>query len=150
MIRIFTVVFLGVFLLTGCTTYSEEQKEEFDGRIEKYLKKKGIKCQRSESGLYYKILEEGEGNLIILKDKVKFKYKGWLLSGKVFDEQLEEPVEFFVEELIGAWKEIMLKLRPGGKAYLVAPPQLGYGEHDLDDIPPNSILVFELEVVEVM
>lgn len=143
-------IFLGVLLIAGCKTYSDEQKEEFDDRIEAYLNKKGIKCSKSESGLYYNILEEGEGNLIILKDKVKFKYKGWLLNGKVFDEQLSEPVEFYVEELIGAWKEIMLKLRPGGKAYIVAPPQLGYGEHDLDDIPPNSILVFELEVVEVI
>lgn len=149
MIRILLAFILGAFVLGSCTTYSEEQKEKFDTRIEKYLKKKGIECTRSSSGLYYKITEEGEGDLIKYKDHVVFKYKGWLLNGKVFDEKLNEPVEFPVEELIGAWKEAVQMMRKGGKAFLVSPPQLGYGEHDLADIPPNSILVFEIEIVDV-
>jgi len=147
MIRFLSILFLGI-ILASCTTYSEDEKNEFDERIEKYLKKKKIKCKRSSSGLYYKIVDPGEGELIKLKDRVQFTYKGTFLNGKVFDEQTE-PVEFDVQSLIGAWKEVMLYLRPGGKAFLVTPPQLGYGEHDLDDIPPNSVLVFELEVKSV-
>jgi FKBP-type peptidyl-prolyl cis-trans isomerase len=54
-----------------------------------------------------------------------------------------------VKDLIGAWKEIMLELKPGAKAFLVAPPSLGYGDRQLDDIPANSILVFNMEVVGV-
>lgn len=149
MIRLSIILFLGCVLASCGDTYSEDQKNDFDKKIERYLKKKKIKCQRSSSGLYYKILDPGQGDLIKLKDQVSFTYKGTLLNGKVFDEQ-KEPVEFNVQTLIGAWKEIMLSLKPGGKAYLVAPPQLGYGEHDLDDIPPNSILVFELEVKSVL
>lgn len=149
MIRTLLAFTIGVLLLGSCTTYSEEQKEGFDARIEKYLKKKGIECERSSSGLYYKITPEGEGDLIKYKDHVVFKYKGWLLNGKVFDEKLNEPVEFAVEELIGAWKEAVQIMRKGDKAFLVAPPQLGYGEHQLNDIPPNSILVFELEIIDV-
>lgn len=148
MIRILCFVFLSA-ILASCTTYSEDEKNEFDERIEKYLKKKKIKCERSSSGLYYKILDPGKGELIKLKDRVQFTYKGTFLNGKVFDEQ-KDPIEFDVQTLIGAWKEIMLRLRPGGKAFLVTPPQLGYGEHELDDIPPNSILVFELEVKSVL
>ena len=147
MIRFLSILFLGI-ILAACTTYSEDEKNEFDERIEKYLNKKKIKCKRSSSGLYYKIVDPGEGELIKLKDRVQFTYKGTFLNGKVFDEQTE-PVEFDVQSLIGAWKEVMLYLRPGGKAFLVTPPQLGYGEHDLDDIPPNSVLVFELEVKSV-
>lgn len=148
MIRFLCFVFFGS-ILASCTTYSEDEKTEFDVRIEKYLKKKKIKCKRSSSGLYYKILDPGTGEKIKLKDRVQFTYKGTFLSGKVFDEQTE-PVEFDVQTLIGAWKEVMLHLRPEGKAFLVTPPQLGYGEHELDDIPPNSILVFELEVKSVL
>ena len=148
MIRFLSVLFLGI-LLTSCSTYSDEQKTDFDDKIKKYLKKKNIKCTRSSSGLYYKILEPGEGDLIQLKDEVTFTYKGTFLNGKVFDER-KEPLTFQVQQLIGCWKETMLYLRPGGKALIISPPQLGYGEHDLADIPPNSILVFELEVKSVL
>lgn len=149
MIRIAAFLILGLILFSCGETYSEEEKSDFDKRIERYLKKKKIKCVRSSSGLYYKILDPGEGPMIKLKDRVQFTYKGTFLNGKVFDER-KEPVEFDVQTLIGAWKEVMMYLRPGGKAFLICPPQLGYGEHDLDDIPPNSILVFELEVKSVL
>lgn len=149
MIRLLALFSLTLLLFSCGDTYSSEEKNEFDERIERYLKKKKIKCTRSSSGLYYKIIDPGEGELIKLKDRVSFTYKGTFLNGKVFDER-KEPVEFNVQTLIGAWKEVMLYLRPGGKAFVVAPPQLGYGEHDLNDIPPNSILVFELEVKSVL
>lgn len=144
------LVFLApLILLTACQTYSDDDKKGFDKEIQAYLDKEGVDCERSSSGLYYEIIEPGEGELIKYQDKVEFTYKGTLLDGTVFDEQLEEPVEFNVRELIGAWKEIMLELREGGKAFLVAPPQLGYGDRELEDIPANSILVFEMEVIAV-
>lgn len=138
-----------LFLFIGCGTYSDEQMADFDSQIVEYLKKEKIECKKSPSGLHYQIIEEGEGPLIKFTNVVSFKYKGTLIDGTVFDDQSEEPVEFKVSELIGAWKEIMLELREGGKAFLVAPPQLGYGTHKLEKIPESSILVFELEVVEV-
>ena len=139
--------FLGMALFS-CKTYSEDDKKQFDLQIQEFLKEENISCERSSSGLYFKILDEGEGDNIRYSDIVSFTYRGTLLNGKVFDEQ-KDPVEFEVRQLIGAWKEIMLELKPGGKAYLVAPPHLGYGEHELDHIPKNSILVFELEVKNV-
>lgn len=138
-----------VFCLSSCgDTYSDEQMKGFDTKIKKHLKKKDIECERSSSGLYYKIIEEGEGRKIQYNDIVSFTYTGRLLNGKMFDDK-KDPVEFEVSKLIGCWKEIMLNLKPGGKAYLVSPPQLGYATHELNDIPPNSILEFELEIVSV-
>ena len=148
MMRILSLFLLLTLCCTSCATYSDDQLDAFDQEIEAYIKKKDLKLERSSSGLYYTIENPGEGNKIQFKDRVAFKYKGSLLNGKVIDEQTE-PIEFQVEELIGAWQETMLMLRPGGKAFIIAPPQLGYGEHDLDDIPQNSILIFELEVIEV-
>jgi FKBP-type peptidyl-prolyl cis-trans isomerase FkpA len=133
---------------TACRTYSEDDKQSFDTQIKTYLEKKGIECERSESGLYYKIIEEGEGEYIKFTDVVSFTYKGEFLDGEVFDNE-KKPVDFMVKDLIGAWKEIMLELKPGAKAFLVAPPSLGYGDRQLDDIPANSILVFNMEVVGV-
>jgi FKBP-type peptidyl-prolyl cis-trans isomerase FkpA len=134
--------------ITACRTYSEDDKQSFDAQIKTYLEKKGIECERSESGLYYKIIEEGEGEYIKFTDVVSFTYKGEFLDGEVFDNE-KKPVDFMVKDLIGAWKEIMLELKPGAKAFLVAPPSLGYGDRQLDDIPANSILVFNMEVVGV-
>jgi FKBP-type peptidyl-prolyl cis-trans isomerase FkpA len=139
---------IGLLFIFGCKTYSEEDLATFDTKIKNYLREKNVDCKRSESGLYYNITDPGEGRKIQYTDIVSFTYSGSLLSGEIFDTQ-KDPVEFEVKELIGAWKEIMLELKKGGKAYLVAPPNLGYGTHDLDDIPSNSILVFELEVIDV-
>lgn len=143
------ITFLSTLFLVGCSTYSEEEINGFDKEIQAYIAKNKLETTRSESGVYYTIIEEGEGKSIQFRDLVSFKYKGTLLDGKVVDEQLKEPVEYHVNELIGAWKEIMLMLKKGGKAFLIAPPTMGYGDHQLADIPANSILVFELEVVDV-
>lgn len=139
------ILSIGLF---SCKTYTEDDKQTFDQQIKTYLDKKGIKCQRSESGLYYKIIEPGKGELIQFQDLATFTYKGYFMNGEVFDNQ-KKPIEFAVKDLIGAWKEIMLELRPGAKVYLVSPPSLGYGDRELDDIPPNSILIYEMEIHSV-
>lgn len=145
--KILSLLFV-LIAITSCKTYSEEDKKNFDQQIKDYLSKKGIECLRSDSGLYYKIIAPGEGENIRFQDVVSFSYKGTFLTGEVFDEE-KKPVEFAVKDLIGAWKEIMLELKPGAKAFLIAPPHLGYGDRKLDDIPANSILVYELEIHNV-
>lgn len=136
-------------LLFSCGSYSDEELSKFDKKIEKHLKSKGIQCEKSASGLYYKILEEGEGDFIQFTNKVLVKYKGTFLDGEVFDEQTE-PVELPVAEQMNAWKELMIQLKKGSKAFMVVSPQLGYGQYEVEKIPSNSILVFELEVVDVI
>jgi FKBP-type peptidyl-prolyl cis-trans isomerase FkpA len=147
--QLIAYVIIGLTFMS-CQTYSDNQKDEFDNKIKSYVEKNELQCERSNSGLYYNIIEEGEGRKVLYRDIVRFKYEGKLLDGTVFDDHKEEAVEFQVSELIAAWKEIMLELNEGGKAYIIAPPQLGYGDHNLDDIPPNSILIFTIEIVEVI
>ena len=143
----YIIILLTLAFLSSCATYSEEELNGFDKEIQNYLKEKKIDCKKSESGLYYNIIEQGEGKKVQYKDVVSFTYRGELLNGIVFDEK-KKPVDFEVGQLISCWKEIILELNEGGKAFIVSPPQLGYGDHDLEDIPKNSILVFNLEVVE--
>lgn len=145
------IAFFGILaLLTSCgATYSEADKEHFEEEIQAYMKEHQLDLQASGSGLYYRIDSVGNEPKIQFTDKVTFKYKGTLLNGTVFDERMEEPVTFEVKQLIACWKEIMLELGNGGKAYLIAPPYLGYGSHDLEKIPKHSILIFELEVTDV-
>lgn len=143
---IFAILTLVIF--SSCSTYSDKEINEFDTEIQAYINEKGIECERSESGVYYKIIEKGDGKKVQFKDIISFKYRGELLNGLVFDES-KEPVDFKLSQLIACWKEVLLELNEGGKAFLVSPPQAGYGNHELEDIPKNSILSFELEVVEV-
>ncbi len=143
------LLFVVSAVLFSCGSYSDDEISEFDQRIEKYLRSKKIECKKSASGLYYKILDEGEGDLILYKDKVSVRYRGTFLNGTEFDKQVDL-VELPVADQINAWKELMLQLKKGSKAYMIVPPHLGYGPYEVAKIPSNSILVFELEVVDVL
>ncbi len=139
-----------ILVLTACKTYSEEDKKTLNNKIETYLKKDKTNFQKSESGLYYFIEKEGEGEYIKFTDEIKINYQGKLLNGQIFDgEHKKNPISFKVADLIEGWKEGMLYLKKGGKAKLIIPPYLGYGDYDLEKIPPHSVLVFDVEVVDV-
>lgn len=146
------LIFIGFIslLVTSCKTYSEEEVQGFDKAIQKFVMKSGLNYEKSESGLYYLIEKEGEGEFIKFTDEVSFRYTGKLMSGKTFDGRYKRtPITFEVSKLIEGWKEGMMYLKKGGKAKLIVPPTLGYGENQLPDIPANSILYFEIEVVDV-
>lgn len=143
-------VFLLLITLLSCKTYGEDDKVKFDKVIQKFIHKSETKFQKSESGLYYFIEKQGEGNLIKFTDEVTFTYEGKFLNGKVFDGKFKQKaVTFPVVKLIEAWKEAMLYLKKGGKAKLIVPPYLGYGDYELDAIPKHSILYFEMEIKDV-
>lgn len=145
------LIFVIPLIVLGCKTYTEDDKASFESDIKSYIKKNKLEgLTRSGSGLYYKIEQKGEGRTINYKDRVHFKYLGKLTNGKEFDNQQAEGQTFYVQELIPAWKEIMLELGEGGKAFIISPPHLGYGDHELEKIPQHSILIYEIEIVEVM
>lgn len=145
------LILIGVlFVLSACKTYSEEDKTTFDQKIEKYIAGSKRKYEKSETGLYYAIEKPGTGEFIKYTDEVTFMYTGRLLSGQVFDQKFSrKPVTFRVSELIQGWQEAMLYMKKDGKAHLIVPPQLGYGDYELDHIPPNSVLVFDIEITDV-
>lgn len=145
------VLFVGILLLNSCNTYSEKELAFFDTEIQNFIKDSPVKYEKSESGLYYFIEDEGEGkDYIRLTDVVTFAYEGKLLDGTVFDKHtVEDPVTYKARVLIGGWKEIFAYLKKGGKCKIVVPPQLGYGDHDLKDIPKHSVLTFDIEILDV-
>lgn len=136
-------------LLISCGTYSDDQIKEFDTEIKNYISTKNLDFEASSSGLYYKIIEEGEGDNIQLNDYVTFEYVGKLLNGSEFDNTKNEPVKLKVSELIQGWKEMMVSVKPGAEVEMLIPPHLGYGTNDLDKIPPSSILYFQVKVLDV-
>lgn len=145
------IYFMLSFLMFGCKTYSEDDHSNFDKKIQDFITKNRLKGYiKSESGLYYKIIKEGLGTNIKLTDEVTFNYEGKLLNGTIFDgEHKKNPISFQMNELIQGWQEGMMYLKPGGKMKMIVPPSLGYGDYELDKIPPHSILNFEIEVIKV-
>lgn len=136
--------------LVACKTYSEEDKVSFNKEITKIAKQKKWDITFSPSGLGIQLMNEGEGEELIQRGSiVKLSYKGQLKNGKVFDQtEPGKPFESEIKGLIGGFQEALLGQKKGAKLRLIIPPHLGYGTDKLDKIPANSILIFELEVVD--
>jgi len=102
----------------------------------------------TESGLKYKILIAGKGKKPKAKNSVMVHYRGLLLSGAEFDSSYtsDEPIKLKLRTVIDGWSE-GIQLMPVGSVFVfMIPPELGYGPRDLDTIPPNSTLIFEIEL----
>jgi len=102
------------------------------------------------SGLYVQDLQMGTGAVAIRGKSVVVRYAGWLPNGKQFDSG-EVTVTLGTNKVIRAWEEALLGMRVGGRRRLVTPPNLAYGSRGAgDDIPPNAVLVFEMQVMSIL
>ena len=104
----------------------------------------------SLNGVYFKIIKEGNGAFVHLNDTLVVNYKGTLLSGELFDETNGKPATFPLKRLIKGWQTVLPFCRQGGKIKFIIPSALGYTIRNLGEIPPKSILVFEVEVLEII
>jgi FKBP-type peptidyl-prolyl cis-trans isomerase FklB len=118
--------------------------------LETNKEKEGVKVL--PSGLQYKIITEGTGNTPTANDKVKTHYRGTLIDGTEFDSSYKRnrPAEFTVTGVIKGWTEALQLMKEGGKWELYIPADLAYGERGRPGIPPNSTLVFEIELLEIV
>ena len=140
--------YLFLLIVFSCSTYTEEELEGFDNQIKSYVKDKKITFSKTEEGVYYNIKQQGIGRKIIYGDSVLISYKGVLLDGTLVDEQ-KKPIWFAVKDLIAGWKYTLTLINKNSVIELIIPPQLGYGDHKLQKIPKNSILFYEVKVVDI-
>ena len=129
---------------------AKSAQEEGDKYRADFAKGKDVKT--TKSGLLYKIENAGKGEAIKATDTVKVHYTGKVPNGKVFDSSVErgQPVEFQLNQVIPGWTEGLQLVKKGGKIQLVIPPALGYGKQGAGaSIPPNSTLIFDVEVLDV-
>lgn len=104
------------------------------------------------SGLQYKVLAEGKGKSPDPTDNVTVHYRGTLVDGTEFDSSHKRntPATFGVDRVIAGWKEALPMMKEGAKWQLFVPSKLGYGEQGSGSkIPPNSALIFEVELISV-
>lgn len=107
---------------------------------------------QTESGLQYKIVKQGTGNKPKATDKIKFHYKGSLLDGTVFDSSYDrgQPLTGGVNQFIKGWIEGLQLMPEGSKYIFYIPSNLGYGNQQAGSIPPGSVLIFEVELLEIV
>ncbi len=102
------------------------------------------------SGLCYEILKPGDGSAPKPTDTVKVHYTGSLISGTVFDSSVQRgtPIDIPLDQVIPGWTEGLQKISKGGKIKLYIPPHLAYGDDGKGGIPPDSTLIFEIELID--
>ena len=104
------------------------------------------------SGLQYKVLVKGNGKVPQLTDKVKVHYEGRLLDGTVFDSSYKrgEPSEMTPKQVIKGWTEALTMMPEGSKWQLYIPYDLAYGDREAGQIKPYSMLIFDVELIEIV
>ncbi len=119
--------------------------------IQEYIKKTNWKPTGSKEGVYYEILKEGSGAIVKVTDTVTVHYKGSLLSdGSVFDQTKEKPATFPLSRLIKGWQIGVPMCKVGGTVRIVIPSAMGYTIRSRSKlIPPNSVLLFDIEVIGI-
>jgi FKBP-type peptidyl-prolyl cis-trans isomerase len=129
----------------------EREKTSGAAYLEKAAAEKG--ATKTASGLVYKELKAGEGATPTASDQVKVHYEGKFTDGKVFDSSVKrnEPATFPLNGVIPCWTEAVQLMKVGGKAQVVCPPNLAYGD---EGRPPQmrggATLVFDIELLDIV
>ena len=130
---------------------AKKNKEEGDAFLASNKGKKGVTT--TASGLQYQVVTQGKGPKPAATDTVKVHYTGTLLDGTKFDSSVDrgEPAQFVLGSVVPGWSEALQLMPKGSKFKLWVPSKLGYGEAGTPGgpIPPNSALVFELELLDI-
>ncbi len=159
----------GEFIKISVSVLSTMTKEEFEKKrqeemkmetekdapaIEEYLAKNNLHAQKTASGLYYIVEKQGDGPKAEPGKTVTVNYTGKLMDGNVFDSSLKPgrtPFDFKLGagQVIKGWDEGIALFNVGGKGTLIIPSALGYGSRSAGQIPANSILIFDIELLAV-
>jgi FKBP-type peptidyl-prolyl cis-trans isomerase FklB len=144
-------VFLNAYFTQIREREADKNKEEGLAWLEENKNNPGV--IETESGLQYKVIEEGTGKSPAITDRVKCHYEGRLIDGTVFDSSYDhgQPVEFGLKGVIRGWTEGLQLMKEGGKYELYIPSDLAYGPRGGGQvIGPNATLIFTIELLEVI
>ncbi|MET0464529.1 MAG: FKBP-type peptidyl-prolyl cis-trans isomerase [Chitinophagaceae bacterium] len=155
--KILALALLVSVLFAGCSKDDNECKYDVCGTVapeieiaavQNHITSKGIIAERHCSGVYYTVENPGTGKNPTPCSNVLVKYKGYLTNDAVFDQAVN-PVAFNLGGLINGWRSVLPSLKAGGRIVLYIPPSLGYGNRASGSIPANSIIIFEIDLLDV-
>lgn len=148
--KYWTGILLIALTWVGCEKQSTDQAAIDKEIIEKYISDNKLDADTTGSGLYYVVKEQGTGNAPHFMSNVTVIYKGYLTDGTQFDASSATGSTFRMDRLISGFAEGLAQFQEGGKGILLIPSVLGYGAKETDEIPANSVLIFDIELVEVL
>ena len=152
--RLLIAVVVAAVALAGCKDHRKaaENLSAAQTFMADNGKKPGVKTL--PSGVQYEVVRSGPatGRNPHKGDLVKVHYEGKLTTGEIFDSSYERgaPAVMELDGLIPAWIEALQQMRPGDEWRLYVPPEQGYGEEGAGPIPPNSVLIFRIELLDVL
>ena len=108
--------------------------------------------KETPTGLQYRVLREGDGDSPVAEDKVKVHYSGKLIDGTEFDSSYKrgDPTEFGLNQVIKGWTEGLQLMKVGAKYEFFIHPNIAYGARPRPTIPANSVLIFEVELLDIV
>lgn len=129
---------------------AEKNLKEAEAFMAENGKKANI--QTTPNGLQYQIIKEGTGTQPAVNDRVKVHYTGTFANGQPFDSSIErgEPAIFSLSGVIKGWQEGIPLMKVGARYRFFVPPNLGYGTNSPPSIPPNAVLIFDIDLIEVL
>lgn len=147
------VVLLFILVLvpvSSCKKNKVISQAELDEKIiTKYISDHSLSATATGSGLYYVINSQGSGANPDANSSVTVVYKGTLTDGTVFDQSSSSGATLKLSGTIQGWQEGLPKFKKGGKGILLIPSALGYGSNAVGKIPAASVLVFDVELLDV-
>lgn len=148
--KTYFLAFLLIFFIScGDDDQPVDYKSLNDQEIQDYLEENDLQAEKSSSGLYYIVEEEGTGERPTATDDVRVAYKGYFTNGTVFDQSSSGGIPFNLQGVIRGWTEGITYFKEGGSGILLIPSHLGYGFSDYRTIPGGSVLIFEINLIEV-
>ena len=150
--KFWLIALLGVTSFTGCLKNEKGcvtvKPEAEDTQMVAYASATGMTVTKHSSGLYYEVITAGTGASPSASSRINIRYTGKLLNGTTFD-QAAIPVWFNLNQLIEGWQIGVPLVKKGGKVRLIIPSSLGYGCNAVGSIPANSVLYFDIDLVDV-
>lgn len=140
-------------VLTLFVSCSKDEEKDYvalnDKEITDYIAQNNLTAEKSATGLYYVIDDEGTGAQPTFTSNVTVAYKGYFTNGAVFDESNAEGISFGLQQVIAGWTEGITYFKEGGSGKLLIPSHLAYGNSGRPGIPGGAVLIFDINLISV-
>lgn len=149
--KYFFPILLVAIALSSCSKISAEEQAAIDDDIlQQYISDNNLNAVPTGSGLYYVIDNPGLGSPCTSESTVRVAYTGYFTDGDVFDESSAQGIEFSLQGVIAGWTEGIPYFKEGGNGKLLIPSALAYGTNGSASVPPNTVLIFDVELLQVL
>ena len=147
-------LFLAIIAIASCKSDVDDQRPIDEMLIVEYLADNNIIAEKDEeTGVYYRITEEGNGaDFPVVSSTIRCFYKGYLLDGTVFDERVEGVDDYLqtsLSSLVFGWQVALPNFSKDAKGQIFIPSYAGYGDVERTSIPKKSVLIFDVHLVNV-